>query len=99
MVALDCGDDGCLFNLDDDPTEHVDLATQKPELLHRLRKRAEALDATVYQSPGSTAVDPAAKQAAIDRYAGFWGPWQDDASFTSMVAEPGWSVESCEDCA
>jgi len=38
---------GCLFNVFDDPTEHHDLAEQKPELAASLYARLLALDATV----------------------------------------------------
>ena len=47
----------------------------KPELLHRLIKRAAALDATVYQSPGGMKGDPASRAAARNLYGGFWGPF------------------------
>lgn len=100
-VAVDCGA-GCLFDLDADPTEHVDLAQQKPTLLRHLRALAAKYDETVYQSPGSSKPDPAAKAAARSRYGGFWGPWQDDAAFAGLAtlsdAEPPWSDAECGDC-
>ena len=100
-VNVDCGE-GCLFDLDTDPTEHVDLAAQKPTLLHNLRKLAAAYDKGVYQSPGSSKADPAAKAAATSRYGGFWGPWQDDAAFAGLAelrdTEAPWSEATCVDC-
>ena len=88
----------CLFDLSTDPIEHVDLAADKPELLHRLKVRASELDATVYQSPGGMKGDPASKRAAREIYGGFWGPWQDDAQYGGMGDGKGWSQEECEDC-
>ena len=44
--------------------------------------------------------DPAAKQAARNKWGGFWGPWQDDTSFNSLpegsMAE--FDVLECADC-
>lgn len=74
-VSLDCSQ-GCLFDLDADPTEHVDLAQSKPDIAATLARRAVELDLTYFQSEGSTSKDPAAKVAAATNYSGFWGPWQ-----------------------
>lgn len=76
-ISIDCGA-GCLFDLDSDPTEHVDLANDKPELLKRLQDLAASYDATYFQEPGEANADPEAKKAAENKYGGFWGPWQDN---------------------
>jgi len=36
-MCQDCGNDGCLFELLSDPTEHVNLAKQHPEVRVMLR--------------------------------------------------------------
>jgi len=100
-VAVDCGQ-GCLFDLDSDPDEHVDIAAHHTTLLRNLRALADMYDASVYQSPGSSKADPAARVAANTKYGGFWGPWQDDAAFAQLAAsqreEAPWSDEECIDC-
>ena len=80
----------------------VDLAQHKPELLHRLKQRAAALDATVYQSPGGMKGDPKSKEVARLN-GGFWGPWQSDDDVVAAAAasaDPweGWREEDCDDC-
>jgi hypothetical protein len=54
-VNVECGLPGCLFNLDADPTEHVDLAsdTAHAAVLGHMTSRASAHDATFFQSNGS----------------------------------------------
>jgi hypothetical protein len=66
---------GCLFNLDSDPVEHFDLAksSSHSSLLATLMARVIALDATSFQSNGSSNSDKAAITAAKAR-SGFWGP-------------------------
>jgi hypothetical protein len=88
----------CLFDLSTDPTEHVDLAPHKPELLGKLRRRAAELDATVYQSPGDHKADPLAKAAAREQYGGFWGPWQSDEAYGALGHGEGWDESACGDC-
>mmetsp|Transcript_3291 Transcript_3291/g.8099 ORF Transcript_3291/g.8099 Transcript_3291/m.8099 type:complete len:638 (+) Transcript_3291:166-2079(+) len=75
-TAIDCGT-GQLYNLDIDAVEHHDLSQDAghSDVLRLLQARATALDATYFQSDGSMAVDPAAKQTAESKYGGFWGPW------------------------
>ena len=75
-VAVACGD-GCLFNLDADPNEHIDLAlvSSYADILSHLQERAKVHDTTFFQSNGSMKADPAAKAAAKTR-GGWWGPWK-----------------------
>merc|ERR1719510_576199 len=76
----ECGVGGCLFRIDQDPSEHVDLVdtelTRAAEMLAIIQK----LNATTFspdRGPGEgnvDAVDDACK-AAADVYGGFWGPF------------------------
>ena len=82
-VKLDCRPaGGCLFDLISDPTEHVDLGTDPAyaAVKARLVARAAALDATQFQSAGSSAHDKAA-DAQAKANGGFWGPWQPNTPF------------------
>lgn len=71
----DCGEEGCLFDLEEDPTEGTDLADHNPakhaELLARAREIDESqIDSDVWE-PGELAAVGAAK----DLYGGIWGPY------------------------
>jgi len=72
----DCGAVGCLFNIDADPTEHVDLAAdpQYASTLALLQAELRAATATYYQSPGSKDSDHSANVYA-KAHGDFWGPW------------------------
>ena len=67
---------GCLFNLDLDQTEHVDLSKDPryASTLKTLQDELEAARATYYQSPGTKAGDKTAVPWA-KAHGGFWGPW------------------------
>ena len=73
-----CGESGCLFNIDSDPTEHVDLAAQQPSLLANLTAALAAAWATRYQTGDDgyygvyTNCTTLAKYA--EAYPGFGGP-------------------------
>ena len=71
----DCAD-GCLFNLNLDPTEHDDLAADPryAATLKLLQAELTAAAGTTFQSPGSEASDHNADLWA-KAHAGFWGPW------------------------
>ena len=73
--SLDCGA-GCLFNLNDDPTEHVNLnaSAGHVDLIAALNARIEVHQQTVF-SPDRGSVDPASCAAALHEYSRFWGPW------------------------
>lgn len=66
---------GCLFNLVDDPTEHEDLESARPDVVARMRARVAELQAAVYD-PDRGSDDGAACAAAMDRWGGFWGPFE-----------------------
>jgi len=43
-----CGEEGCLFNVYDDPTEHQDVASQHPAIRLQLRERIREIQQTVF---------------------------------------------------
>ena len=65
---------GCLFDIIADPTEHVDLAEQMPEVVDRMHARMVALQPTVYD-PDRGPIDMDGACAALGRNRGFWTPW------------------------
>lgn len=75
----DCGEKGCLFRLDRDPTEHVDLISANASVAEELLQLIEAHNKTTfspYRGPGEQNKDVAAAcTAAVDRYGGFFGPF------------------------
>jgi len=68
-------DPGCLFRLDTDPTEHVDLATSKPQILQRMLSLLKMHNTSVFSPDRGTPDIDGACKAAMERYSGFWGPW------------------------
>jgi hypothetical protein len=80
-------DPGCLFDLDADPIEHVDLASKLPGVLTKMLARGKYWSETVYQSPGGSGADPAATAQAI-KNGGFWGPWQPDGPLPTPAPLP-----------
>lgn len=74
-VTFDCGD-GCLFNIQDDPSEYNDLAKSQPEKLNMMRDLFIARNKTMFQAPKIIIPDATAK---CDSYAashgGFGGPY------------------------
>ena len=65
---------GCLFNITADPTEHFDVADQFPDVVTELYARINAWQETAF-SPDRGSTDPAACEAAVTRWGGFWGPF------------------------
>lgn len=65
-----------LYDLSD-PSETSNLKDENPTIFDRMKRQADALDATEYQAfPGNTRiVDLAAIEAATSTYHGHWGPW------------------------
>ena len=83
-VFDDCGfEEGCLFELRSDPSEHLNLASSHPEVVSQLRARLATSNATVFapHRPRS----PRACEASLQKYKdprysfGWWGPFADDA--------------------
>ena len=73
MTAPGCPD-GCLYNVEDDPTEHHDLSASLPQLKAVLKARLIELGAGLFQSDVNATSDPLAADAkakAMD----WWQPW------------------------
>ena len=68
------GSGGCLYRLDEDPTEHADVAALYPERVAAMLATLSKHNATVF-SPYRGPWDPKVCVAAIGRWGGFWGPW------------------------
>lgn len=51
MQTISCDERPCLFNIRDDPTEHVDLAEQQPERVGALLKRFHELEGQMHPPP------------------------------------------------
>mmetsp|Transcript_14657 Transcript_14657/g.16265 ORF Transcript_14657/g.16265 Transcript_14657/m.16265 type:complete len:533 (+) Transcript_14657:62-1660(+) len=71
---LSCGTGGCLFNIKNDPTEHVNLASQEPTILAELHTHLKTAQASVF-SPHRGTISPKACEDAINKYNGYWGPF------------------------
>lgn len=72
-VFFDC-DEGCLYELDQDPTERADVASVYPQVFAELKRLAEDFNATVF-SPDRGAVETLACTTAQTTYQNFWGPF------------------------
>ena len=72
---------GCLYDIYADPNEHVNLARAKPDVFAALLARVDELQEGVYSpqrsDPAGPRQSPAACQAALGKYGGFWGPFLD----------------------
>lgn len=68
-----CGD-GCLFDLEADPLEAIDVAHKQPQILKQMREMLERAEATAF-NPHRGGVDPRACKRVHEAYAGFWGPF------------------------
>ena len=80
--VVDCGVDGCLYNIITDPGEHVDLARDPAHAatLAKLQARAHALDITAIEAiKGKGWRGQNDRQLAcqvMERNGGIWGPTQ-----------------------
>lgn len=94
----DCGD-GCLFDLDTDEIEHVNIYDQFPDVVKELKLHIEEAAASVWESPGAGAnyTDPAALQTAEQRYHGFWGPWMSNGPLPPPPPPAQTSFDHCDD--
>merc|ERR1712066_628184 len=67
---------GCLFNILEDPGEHVNLASLKPAIFNRMIERIADIQKGFFD-PNRGPVDPKACEVAMSKYGGFWGPFVD----------------------
>jgi len=69
-----CGDNGCLYNIKKDPSEHVNLATEMPDTLQEMQTRLAKYQAT-YFNPDRGKEWPEACTTFVQKYDDFWGPF------------------------
>jgi len=83
-----CGS-GCLFNVEDDPTEHHNLAGEQQfaSKLAELQSELKSLNSNVFQ-PGRGKPSLSACNKAID-IGGFYGPFVDVDDWYTPVPTPG----------
>lgn len=81
-VSMACGS-GCIFDVVNDPTEHVNLAPQRPDLVASMSARLAELRKSFFSNndvgvdtcpPGVTM--PCACWRAINYWGGYFGPYQ-----------------------
>lgn len=72
-MAANCSA-GCLYDIRNDPTEHVDLAAALPARAAALRARIAELNATLFL-PDRGNDDGAGCRAALGEGRGFWVPF------------------------
>ena len=79
LSVLDCGLTGCLFRLDEDPTEHNDLVQTEPAIAAELLAALKSLNATTfspYRGKGEATQNISVPcDAAENKYGGFYGPF------------------------
>ena len=73
-AVQDCGEDGCLYDIQKDPEERNNLAKQMPNVLKDMKEKLTKYQAT-YFNPDRGSVWPGACDAALNKYNGFWGPF------------------------
>jgi len=74
---------GCLFNIMEDPGEHVNLAATHPAVFKQMVDRIAEINKGFF-NPDRGQSDPKACEMAMTKYAGFWGPFVGvDASLTA----------------
>ena len=69
-----CGKTGCLYNIRNDPEEHVNLAKTMPDMLESMQAKLKNYQATRFE-PDRGSKWPEACDAALNQYGGFWGPF------------------------
>lgn len=70
-----CGQEGCLFNIKEDPTEHFDVKDEHPDVYNAIMERALASDKTQIASDIWLNTDIESVNVAQSRWGGVWGPW------------------------
>lgn len=72
-TVVDCGS-GCLFNLDEDPTEHANVAEGHPKVLQALQATLAKMNKGFF-SPTRGGGDKSVPIKAAIEYGGYWGPF------------------------
>ena len=75
-ITENCGESGCLYNIKEDPFEHVNLASKLPDKLKEMQGKLASYQAT-YFNPDRGTFWPGACEYAMKHYGGFWGPYVD----------------------
>ena len=89
---------GCLYSLENDVSEHVDLASSHPQKLSEMQARLAELQPTVFR-PDRGVDTGLADRYARDVHGGYWGPFIFDAPVTLQTDDappPGTDCPSCE---
>jgi arylsulfatase I/J len=74
ITAVENCNEGCLFNIKDDPEERNNLNTTMTEVLSKMQEKLKMYFTTFF-NPDRGKTDPRACETAINEYRGFWGPW------------------------
>ena len=73
--SLNCNE-GCLFNVFNDPHEINDVASANPDIVAELKAEIKRQNASVF-SPWRGVEDDLACKVAMGKNKGFWGPFLD----------------------
>jgi len=73
-IAIEICEPACLFDIFADPTEHKNIASTNPLVVQSLLLKILEAQRTVF-NPNRGTIDPAACQAALNKYKGYWGPF------------------------
>ena len=63
-----------MYNLEQDPTEHTNIAAQHTDIRDLLFKKIQAHNATTF-TPNRGHIDTNGTCRAVRENGGFWGPW------------------------
>lgn len=74
ISAVENCNEGCLFNIKEDPEERNNLNSTMKDMLHEMQEKLK-MHMKTYFNPDRGRVDPKACETAINTYGGFWGPW------------------------
>ena len=69
-----CGNTGCLYDIQQDPEEHVNLAGKMPDVLKEMQKKLAKYTASRF-NPDRGNKWPGACDKATKMYNGYWGPF------------------------
>ena len=74
IEAVENCNEGCLFNIKEDPEERNNLNHTMTDKLKEMQMKLKNHFSTFF-NPDRGHVDPKACETAINQYGGFWGPW------------------------